>query len=157
FRSDLFYRLNVIQIDLPPLRERREDVLPLARFFLQKFAARLRKPGREFTAEALSKLKSHDWPGNVRELENAIERAVALSTEREIGLRELPEALHKTARPEAKRNGELTLEEVEKRHILATLAQPSGASSRSIKNPMNKPRAKTVPREVRCLDKKQEF
>lgn len=126
FRSDLFYRLNVIQIDLPPLRERREDVLPLARFFLQKFAARLRKPGREFTAEALSKLKSHDWPGNVRELENAIERAVALSTEREIGLRELPEALHKTVRPAAQRNGELTLEEVEKRHILATLAHCQG-------------------------------
>ncbi len=126
FRSDLYYRLNVIQIDLPPLRERREDVLPLARFFLQKFATRLRKPGREFTAEALSKLKSHDWPGNVRELENAIERAVALSTEREIGLRELPEALHKTARSEAQRNGELTLEEVEKRHILATLAHCQG-------------------------------
>lgn len=79
FREDLFYRLNVVRIHLPPLRERREDVRILAEFFLQKMAARKRTPQMRFSEDALAMLEAYDWPGNVRELENTVQRACALS------------------------------------------------------------------------------
>jgi len=78
FREDLFYRLNVVRIHLPPLRERREDVRILAEFFLQKMAARKRTPQMRFSEDALAMLEAYDWPGNVRELENTVQRACAL-------------------------------------------------------------------------------
>ena len=79
FREDLFYRLNVVRIHIPPLRERREDVRLLAEFFLQRMASRKRGPQMRFSEDALSMLEAYDWPGNVRELENTIQRACALS------------------------------------------------------------------------------
>lgn len=79
FREDLFYRLNVVRIHIPPLRERREDVRLLAEFFLQRQSARRRGPVMRFTDDALSLLEAYDWPGNVRELENTIQRACALA------------------------------------------------------------------------------
>jgi DNA-binding NtrC family response regulator len=79
FREDLFYRLNVVRIHIPPLRERREDVRQLAEFFLQRLGARKRGPQMRFSEDALSMLEAYDWPGNVRELENTIQRACALS------------------------------------------------------------------------------
>jgi Nif-specific regulatory protein len=80
FREDLYYRLNVVPILLPPLRDRREDIPDLARFFLKKYAEQNKLPQvPEPTSEVLAALKAHDWPGNVRELENAIERLVVLS------------------------------------------------------------------------------
>jgi two-component system nitrogen regulation response regulator GlnG len=79
FREDLFYRLNVVRIHIPPLRERREDVRLLAEFFLLRQSARRRGPTMRFTDDALSLLEAYDWPGNVRELENTIQRACALS------------------------------------------------------------------------------
>ncbi|WP_166443043.1 sigma 54-interacting transcriptional regulator [Phragmitibacter flavus] len=78
FREDLFYRLNVVRIHLPPLRERREDTRILAEFFLQRIAARKRTPQMRFSEDALSMMEAYDWPGNVRELENTILRACAL-------------------------------------------------------------------------------
>jgi DNA-binding NtrC family response regulator len=78
FREDLFYRLNVVRIHIPPLRERREDVRILAEFFLQKMGARKRGPQMRFSEDALSVLEAYDWPGNVRELENTLHRACAL-------------------------------------------------------------------------------
>jgi DNA-binding NtrC family response regulator len=78
FREDLFYRLNVVRIHIPPLRERREDVRLLAEFFLQRQSARRRGPVMRFTDDALDILEAYDWPGNVRELENTIQRACAL-------------------------------------------------------------------------------
>lgn len=78
FREDLFYRLNVVRIHIPPLRERREDVRILAEFFLQKMAARKRTPQMRFSEDALALLEAYDWPGNVRELENTLQRACAL-------------------------------------------------------------------------------
>jgi len=78
FREDLFYRLNVIPVVLPPLRERKEDIPDLARFFMRRFAAETKKPFAEITREAEEKLAAYDWPGNVRELANVIERAVVL-------------------------------------------------------------------------------
>ena len=79
FREDLFYRLNVVRIHIPPLRERREDVRQLAEFFLNRLAARKRGPQMRFSEDALAMLEAYDWPGNVRELENTIQRACALS------------------------------------------------------------------------------
>ena len=90
FREDLFYRLNVITIQTPPLRERCEDVIPLAEFFISKFATCMRKQITGISTGARSLLLSHDYPGNVRELENAIERAVALSSGKEIAPQDLP-------------------------------------------------------------------
>jgi len=93
FREDLFYRLNVITIDLPPLRQRREDIPLLASFFLDKYSKENDRPTSRITAEALRPLLAHSWPGNVRELENVVERAVVLSTGTEIGPELLPEQI----------------------------------------------------------------
>jgi DNA-binding NtrC family response regulator len=79
FRDDLYYRLNVVPIRLPPLRERREDIPDLARFFLERYSEENRRDAPELTAEVVEALQEYDWPGNVRELENYIERAVVLS------------------------------------------------------------------------------
>jgi DNA-binding NtrC family response regulator len=78
FREDLYYRLNVVNIDVPPLRERSEDILPLAEHFLKRFVRELRRPARCFSADAVRRLREHRWPGNVRELENSVERAVLM-------------------------------------------------------------------------------
>ncbi|MBS1961128.1 MAG: sigma-54-dependent Fis family transcriptional regulator [Bdellovibrionales bacterium] len=89
FREDLFYRLNVIPIRLPSLRERKEDILPLAKYFLERFATRYSKPAQGFTREAAEWMLSHPWKGNVRELENAIERAAVVTMDTAIGLDDL--------------------------------------------------------------------
>ena len=93
FREDLFYRLNVITLDLPPLRARREDIPPLAAHFLKRFAEENELTPRVLSPEALRALMDHDWPGNVRELENAIERGVVLSSGSTIGIDLLPSQL----------------------------------------------------------------
>ena len=80
FRDDLYYRINIFPIEIPPLRERREDIPVLASFFLQKFSADMKQPTREFSPGAMNLLMNHDWPGNVRELENVVERAVILAS-----------------------------------------------------------------------------
>src|SRR5215813_2288417 len=91
FREDLFYRLNVITVDLPPLRSRTEDIPLLVSHFLQKFASENNKPPRQISPEALRPIMDYGWPGNVRELENVIERAVVLSNNSVIGLDLLPD------------------------------------------------------------------
>ena len=93
FREDLYYRLSVIPIQVPSLRERREDIPLLARHFLERFRKTMEKPVEGITPEAMNKLESYDWPGNVRELENTMERAVALESGREISLRVLPDRI----------------------------------------------------------------
>jgi two-component system, NtrC family, response regulator PilR len=93
FREDLYYRLSVIPVQLPALRERREDIPLLARHFLERFRRSMDKPIEGISPEAMSRLESYDWPGNVRELENTMERAVALETGREISLRVLPDRI----------------------------------------------------------------
>src|SRR5258705_318551 len=94
FREDLFYRLSVIPIHVPSLRERRDDIPLLARHFLEQFRKSMEKPIQGISPEAMSLLESYDWPGNVRELENTIERAVALETGAEISARVLPERVN---------------------------------------------------------------
>jgi len=93
FREDLFYRLNVIQVVLPPLRDRVEDVPLLADHFIARYSAKNQKPVRPLTREALSAMEGYPWPGNVRELEHAMERAVVLSHGSEIELGDLPESV----------------------------------------------------------------
>jgi len=91
FREDLFYRLNVITIDLPPLRQRREDIPLLVDFFLRKYSEENQQSLRRVTPESLRPLMNYSWPGNVRELENVMERAVVLSSSNEIGAELLPD------------------------------------------------------------------
>ena len=90
FRSDLFYRLNTIEIALPPLRERRDDIIILASSFLQIYAERHTRPARRISAAAMSALQEYDWPGNVRELQNVMERAVVICDGAEIRMEHLP-------------------------------------------------------------------
>src|SRR5438874_7615476 len=93
FREDLFYRLNVITIDLPPLRNRKEDIPLLSDFFLRKYSEENQQPTRSFGADAMRPLLNYSWPGNVRELENVIERAVVLSSGTHIGVDLLPDSI----------------------------------------------------------------
>ncbi|MCR4319311.1 MAG: sigma-54 dependent transcriptional regulator [Candidatus Brocadiaceae bacterium] len=90
FRKDLFYRINVIRIHMPPLRERREDIPPLVEYFLEKILEKFKKGKRVFSEEAMCAFMNYDWPGNIRELQNIIERAVALSKSEIINVDELP-------------------------------------------------------------------
>jgi DNA-binding NtrC family response regulator len=96
FRTDLYYRLNVIPISLPPLRERREDIPDLARFFMQRFSLETKKNFNEIGQDALDRLVAYDWPGNVRELANVIERAVVLGRGPKINLDEIPTTMVST-------------------------------------------------------------
>jgi Nif-specific regulatory protein len=90
FREDLFYRINIVQIKVPPLRERREDIKVLAEHFLQKFSTEKGLRKIDFSSEAMTSILSYDWPGNVRELENAIERAVVMGDGKRIMADDLP-------------------------------------------------------------------
>jgi two-component system response regulator PilR (NtrC family) len=98
FREDLFYRLHVISIYLPPLRERKEDIPVIAHHFLAKYSEENRKPGLELTAAALDLMMEYDWPGNVRELENVVERAVVLATGPRIDTDLIPESVRSSPR-----------------------------------------------------------
>ena len=98
FREDLYYRLNVIRVNLPPLRERKEDIPLLADHFLAKYCSENGREGMKFSPEAMKLLMDHDWPGNVRELENAVERAVVLAAGPLIGPDALPEQLFENRR-----------------------------------------------------------
>ncbi|CAM2067954.1 Sigma-54-dependent Fis family transcriptional regulator [Sulfidibacter corallicola] len=95
FREDLYYRINVVPILLPPLRERCEDIIPLVRFFLEKFASQYGEAPKDIKTDALAMVETYSWPGNVRELENTIERIVALTPGNDIGIEDLPEHIRK--------------------------------------------------------------
>jgi len=123
FRDDLYYRINVLQVHLPPLRERGSDILLLAQHFIEKYAAGANKPLAGLTPEAAEKLMSYGWPGNVRELQNCIERAVALARFDHIVVEDLPEKVRAYRASRVLLGGEdptdvLPLEEVERRYIL---------------------------------------
>ncbi|MCB3529644.1 sigma-54-dependent response regulator transcription factor ZraR [Klebsiella grimontii] len=128
FRQDLYYRLNVVTIDMPPLRHRREDIPQLARYFLQRYAERNRKAVQGFTPQAMDLLIHYAWPGNIRELENAVERAVVLLTGEYISERELPLAITGTPVADAPHGDDSIqpLVEVEKEAILAALERTGG-------------------------------
>lgn len=126
FRQDLFYRLRVVELRVPPLRERREDILPLARVFLDEVSARTGRKAVGFTPRAANQLVRYGWPGNVRELENAVERAVVLARASRIDLDDLPEEVG-LALPIVYTPGEVRpLEEVEREYILAVVRANDG-------------------------------
>ncbi len=128
FREDLFYRLNVVLIRMPPLRERKSDIPLLVRHFLEKYNARLRKNILEVTPEALDLLVQHDWPGNVRELENTLERLVVLSTGPYIELPDLAFAGTILSGAATASDGN-SLKDLERDHILLTLQRCDGHKS----------------------------
>jgi len=127
FRKDLYYRLRVVEIRIPPLRERRADILPLARTFLAEYSSRLKRKVEGLSTRAVDQLLRYDWPGNVRELQNAIERAVALCQGPRIELADLPEEI-RAALPGVyyDPNRQKTLANVERDYILATLRATGG-------------------------------
>src|SRR5438045_6633719 len=132
-RADLYYRLNTFQIEVPPLRERKEDIPPLVASFVKQFAQQLGKPEPFIAPDAFQKLLDYSWPGNVRELQNALEYAVVLSRQGMIGIKELPAeiqlpaALQQTERAAAPaRHAVQTLDNVERDTILQALAQCHG-------------------------------
>jgi DNA-binding NtrC family response regulator len=134
FREDLYYRLNVVTIEIPPLRRRASDIPELATFFLRKFAEENAKVVEGFSDEALAVLLAHAWPGNVRELENVVERAVVLCDARRIELRHLPASLAGAA--SADRSGMpvvpgTTIADLERWAILKTLEACRGSTSRA--------------------------
>jgi NtrC-family two-component system response regulator AlgB len=126
FREDLLYRLNVIEVVLPPLRQRRHDLEPLARHLLQFFVRQTGKPISGFTDEAREALLRYPWPGNARELRNAIERGVILASGSAVGLAELPAQIGATLPPcRMEVGGAVTLEQLEAEHLRRVLASAS--------------------------------
>lgn len=128
FREDLYYRLNVFTIFIPPLRERRTDIPLIAKYYLEKYATMMHKPITEISPEAMDILIRYDWPGNVRELKNAIERAMVLAKPPAIRPQDLPIQLIEEEQPENE-----TLEAVEKAHILKILNKTNWNITQSAK------------------------
>ena len=131
-RSDLYYRLNTFQIEVPPLRKRKEDIPPLIAQFVRQFSQQLGKPEPDISPDAFQKLLDYSWPGNVRELQNAIEYAVVLARQGMIGVKELPAEIQlPTALQQAElgalpRSGVQSLDDVERNAILQALAECRG-------------------------------
>lgn len=145
FREDLYYRLSVIPIQLPSLRERKEDIPLLSRHFLERFRKTMEKPIESISPEAMSRLEAYDWPGNVRELENTLERAVALESGNEITLRVLPDRIagysgsrpspngsgHANAFPSEGVDFEKEIAEAERRYLHLALEKSGGVRTKA--------------------------
>ena len=122
-RDDLFYRLNVVRISIPPLRERPDDIIPLAQHFLEIYSRKAKKEIKGFAPDAAKAMLAHPWPGNVRELENAVERGVILCRSSSITAQDLSLGI---PRPDAATDQGITLKELERRHTLAALERHGG-------------------------------
>jgi two-component system, NtrC family, response regulator AtoC len=133
FRDDLFYRLNVVHIVMPPLRERRKDLQALSDRFIRFYAAKHGRPARKLTREARAVLQAYEFPGNVRELSNIIERAVIVSGNAEVQVDDLPESVRIAAARRNRKHGRLTLAEIEADYIRETLAATGGNKSEAAK------------------------
>ena len=136
FREDLFYRINVIHVDLPPLRARADDVLLYAQHFIERFCQQLGKDVAGLSPNAADKLLSYAWPGNIRELQNAMERAVALTRSETITVEDLPEGLRNYRRSfvpldDPKTPDLVSLEEIERRHIARVLEAAGGNKTKA--------------------------
>jgi DNA-binding NtrC family response regulator len=125
FRPDLFYRLNVFHIEIPPLRERREDIPLLVDHFVRKFSMAMNKRILRIVPDAMALLQQHDWPGNVRELENAVERAMVVAHEPELRVEDF------TLKLRQPNGGPRTLEDIERAHILKVLEECGGNQTRA--------------------------
>jgi DNA-binding NtrC family response regulator len=132
FRQDLYYRLKVVELHVPPLRDRRDDILPLARVLLAEAAVRMGRKISGLVPGAVDQLLRYDWPGNVRELENAMERAVALARGSRVDLEDLPEEIRQAfPKPVVDEAAVQTLSDVEREYILAVLELNGGNQTRS--------------------------
>ncbi len=131
FRADLYYRLNVISIRIPPLRDRKEDISLIANYYLKHFCQKNNKEIRALNPEVLSLLEDYEWPGNVRELENVIERAVILCPLDHINIECLPRRLQQAGSEESQICSELNLPDMEKRIILRALDKTSWNQSQA--------------------------
>jgi transcriptional regulator with PAS, ATPase and Fis domain len=129
FRNDLLYRIQVIKINLPPLRERRDDIPALAQHFLQRYSEKNGTCTKKISKQAMDLLLSHNWPGNVRELENAIEAALVMSNDWILWPDDLPEELRSGAGERS--SGYPTIQEMEKEHIVRTLRFCNGNKKRT--------------------------
>ena len=137
FRRDLYFRLRVVEIAVPPLRKRQEDIAPLARHFLERFAREVGRRVEGFTPEAIDAMQAYHWPGNIRELRNCVERAVVLASAAQIGVADL--ALSTLGPPgdtgkipvATEQFEPATLAEIERRHILATLESTGGNKTKA--------------------------
>ncbi|HEX7956446.1 MAG TPA: sigma 54-interacting transcriptional regulator, partial [Pyrinomonadaceae bacterium] len=136
FRADLFYRLNVISLHVPPLRQRRDDIPALVEHFLALFRERFNRPALDLSAEARARLGSHDWPGNVRELRNTLERAAALASADSDRI-EADQMLPPASPPNSEgdtadaASAPLTLDQLERQHILRVLEEAGGNRERA--------------------------
>jgi transcriptional regulator with PAS, ATPase and Fis domain len=126
FREDLMYRINVIEVHVPPLRERPDDLLPLVDHFLDKHGRLLGKCGSTVSKEAMAALRRHRWPGNVRELENVIERALVLGDSNVVDLGDLPQRLRDQPSRDSSAARGRRLADVEREHIIRTLREAAG-------------------------------
>ncbi len=134
FRQDLYYRLKVVELRVPPLRDRGADILPLARVMLEDAAIRMARKIAGFSPSAADQLMRYEWPGNVRELENAMERAVALASGSRVDLADLPEEIRNAfPRPMVGPDAVRPLSDIEKEYILAVLEHNGGNQTRSAK------------------------
>jgi DNA-binding NtrC family response regulator len=132
FRQDLYYRLKVVELHVPALRERRDDVLPLARVLLAEAAVRMKRPISGLAPDAADQLLRYEWPGNVRELMNVMERAVALARGSRVELEDLPEEIRQAFPNPVITAGKVQpLQEIEKEYILAALALNGGNQTRT--------------------------
>jgi transcriptional regulator with PAS, ATPase and Fis domain len=131
FREDLYYRLSVVSITLPPLRERKEDIPLLAEHFLRHYALQNKKDISHISSEAMALLGEYDWPGNVREMQHVIERAVALTGSPVLLPHDLPPNFRKEAGEEVHEGRPLTLDEMEKQHIQGVLKSAGGNKKRA--------------------------
>jgi DNA-binding NtrC family response regulator len=127
-REDLFYRISALSVYLPPLRERRDDILPLANSFLKKFSAQASRDIRGFKADAVERLTNFDWPGNIRQLQNEIQRAVLLSEGNEVAMSDLSVAANRSGSSSGEENDTsfTLLEGVERNAIIQTLKESNG-------------------------------
>lgn len=136
FREDLYFRINVVEVGLPPLRARGEDVVLLAHHFLRSLAEKAQSRPKDLSPEARAKLVAYSWPGNVRELENVMERALALGAGARVEVEDLPDKIVDPKKPRVAAFDDtelVTLEEVEKRHILRVLEAVGGNRSLAAK------------------------
>jgi NtrC-family two-component system response regulator AlgB len=133
FREDLFYRLNVITVTIPPLRERPLDLIRLSRRYLEHFSREMQRPASTFSPEALAAIQAYSWPGNLRELRNVIERSVILARSEALAVQDLPDTLHSgngTSNGISIHPGSLvTIDELEGEHIRRVIAQTESLES----------------------------
>ena len=131
FRKDLYYRIGVVKIEIPPLRNRKEDIEPLAQFFINDFSRKMKRSIKTIDKDFLDKLKEYDYPGNIRELKNVIERAIILMEGDILKSSSLPKEFFKEEMKKNQLSASLKMDEIEKQHILKVLHQTNGNKTKT--------------------------